>query len=71
MIRRSHAKPANSRATDAALTYFKAHACLARSHSLGALRQLGQGLHSNDGRDTTITVDPVTGNAAERVTPLA
>jgi hypothetical protein len=30
----------------------------------------GYGFHSNDARGTTITVDPATGAAAERVTPL-
>jgi hypothetical protein len=30
----------------------------------------GKGFHSNDARGTTITVDPVTGDAAERVSPL-
>ena len=30
----------------------------------------GNGFHSNDARGATITVDPVTGEAAERVTPL-
>ncbi|MGH8582366.1 MAG: TonB-dependent receptor [Gammaproteobacteria bacterium] len=31
---------------------------------------LGYGFHSNDGRGTTITVDPKTGEPAERVEPL-
>lgn len=31
----------------------------------------GQGFHSNDARGTVITVDPVTGDAAEPVDPLA
>jgi outer membrane receptor protein involved in Fe transport len=31
---------------------------------------LGTGFHSNDARGTTITVDPATGTAAERVVPL-
>ncbi|HZX25887.1 MAG TPA: TonB-dependent receptor, partial [Telluria sp.] len=31
----------------------------------------GRGFHSNDARGTTISVDPKTGDAAERVTPLA
>ena len=31
----------------------------------------GHGFHSNDARGTTITVDPATGTAAGRVTPLA
>jgi outer membrane receptor protein involved in Fe transport len=31
----------------------------------------GTGFHSNDARGATITVDPATGDAAERVTPLA
>jgi outer membrane receptor protein involved in Fe transport len=30
----------------------------------------GKGLHSNDARGTTITIDPATGDPAERVTPL-
>jgi hypothetical protein len=30
----------------------------------------GYGFHSNDARGTTITIDPATGDAAERVTPL-
>src|SRR5690606_15425067 len=30
----------------------------------------GRGFHSNDARGTTITVDPVTGEPAERVDPL-
>ena len=30
----------------------------------------GKGFHSNDARGTTITVDPATGDPAERVTPL-
>ncbi len=30
----------------------------------------GQGFHSNDARGTTITVDPQTGDPADRVTPL-
>ena len=32
---------------------------------------LGSGFHSNDARGTVITTDPKTGEAAERVTPLA
>jgi outer membrane receptor protein involved in Fe transport len=31
----------------------------------------GLGFHSNDGRGATITIDPVTGEPASRVTPLA
>lgn len=31
----------------------------------------GRGFHSNDARGTTLTVDPVSGNAAQRVSPLA
>ena len=31
---------------------------------------LGNGFHSNDARGTTITVDPKTGEAADKVTPL-
>ena len=31
---------------------------------------LGQGYHSNDARGTTINIDPVTGDPAERVDPL-
>ncbi len=31
---------------------------------------LGRGFHSNDARGTTLTVDPVSGTPAERVTPL-
>jgi outer membrane receptor protein involved in Fe transport len=31
---------------------------------------LGQGFHSNDARGTTITVDPATGDPAEKVKPL-
>jgi hypothetical protein len=30
----------------------------------------GRGFHSNDARGTTITIDPVTGNPADRVDPL-
>jgi hypothetical protein len=30
----------------------------------------GKGFHSNDARGTTITIDPITGEPAERVTPL-
>ncbi|MGX9786473.1 TonB-dependent receptor [Janthinobacterium lividum] len=32
---------------------------------------IGNGFHSNDARGTTITVDPKTGEAADKVTPLA
>ncbi len=32
---------------------------------------VGHGFHSNDARGATITVDPVTGEPADRVTPLA
>ena len=32
---------------------------------------VGRGFHSNDARGTTITVDPLTGDPADRVTPLA
>lgn len=35
-----------------------------------AFVNLGYGFHSNDARGTTISVDPSTGEAAERVTPL-
>jgi hypothetical protein len=44
---------------------------------LGPFRQTeiyanaGYGFHSNDARGATITVDPATGEAAQRVTPLA
>ena len=31
----------------------------------------GLGFHSNDARGATITVDPATGDPADRVTPLA
>ncbi len=31
----------------------------------------GRGFHSNDARGTTISIDPKTGDAADRVTPLA
>ena len=31
---------------------------------------IGNGFHSNDARGTTITVDPTTGEAADKVTPL-
>jgi outer membrane receptor protein involved in Fe transport len=32
---------------------------------------VGRGFHSNDARGTTISIDPATGAAADRVTPLA
>ncbi|MCA1861313.1 TonB-dependent receptor [Janthinobacterium sp. HSC-3S05] len=36
-----------------------------------AYLNIGNGFHSNDARGTTITVDPKSGDAADKVTPLA
>ncbi len=63
-------QPENSGETEDGLTSFKAHAAWRAVDPLELYASWGQGLHSNDARGTTIAVDPVTGDTADRVTPL-
>jgi TonB dependent receptor/TonB-dependent Receptor Plug Domain len=48
----------------------KASLIVTPSDRLELYLSAGTGFHSNDARGATITVDPITGNAAERVDPL-
>ena len=63
--------PANSGKASASLLSPKLGLVLGPWSNTEYYVNYGQGFHSNDARGATITVDPVTGAPAERVTPLA
>ena len=61
---------ANSGHRAAAIGSPKASLIFAPSSSVELYISAGMGFHSNDARGTTITVDPSTGDSAQRVDPL-
>ncbi len=61
---------ANSGEADAGITSYKASLAYHPVEALELYASYGTGFHSNDARGTTITVDPVTGDPAEKVDPL-
>jgi hypothetical protein len=63
-------EPANSGLRRAALASPKAGVVLGPWRSTELYVNAGTGFHSNDARGTTITRDPLTGDAVEPVTPL-
>lgn len=63
-------QPENSGNADASLTSFKGSLAWCLADPLEAYASWGQGLHSNDARGTTISIDPATGEPADPVTPL-
>jgi hypothetical protein len=63
-------RPENSGTTSAAIASPKASIAFAPGKSTELYLSGGLGFHSNDARGTTITVDPVTGDPAQRVDPL-
>jgi hypothetical protein len=64
-------EPANSGIDYAALVSPKAGVVLGPWNGTELYANAGLGFHSNDARGATISVDPGTGERAERVTPLA
>ena len=64
-------EPANSGTDTAGLVSPKGGAVFGPWRGTELYVNAGLGFHSNDARGATITVDPVTGEPAERVTPLA
>ncbi|HZQ71550.1 MAG TPA: TonB-dependent receptor [Burkholderiales bacterium] len=62
--------PANSGTASAGLASPKLGLVLGPWSDVEYFANYGYGFHSNDARGTTITVDPATGAAASRVTPL-
>ncbi|HXG90502.1 MAG TPA: TonB-dependent receptor [Vicinamibacterales bacterium] len=64
-------EPANSGTEYAGLVSPKGGAVFGPWNGTEFYLNAGFGFHSNDARGATITIDPVTGDAAERVTPLA
>lgn len=63
-------QPQNSGNADDALTSLKGSLAWRLGHPLEVYASWGQGLHSNDARGTTISIDPLTGAPADPVTPL-
>ena len=63
-------QPANSGRTDAGIASFKGELAWRIAEPAELYLNWGQGFHSNDARGTTIRVDPLTGEPADRVTPL-
>ena len=63
-------RPENSGRRTAAIASPKASVAFAPARNTELYLSGGLGFHSNDARGTTITVDPVSGAAAERVDPL-
>ncbi|MEP7116116.1 MAG: TonB-dependent receptor [Acidobacteriota bacterium] len=63
--------PANSGTDTAGLVSPKGGAVFGPFHGTEFYLNAGLGFHSNDARGATITVDPVSGEPAQRVTPLA
>ena len=64
-------EPANSGTEYASTSSPKAGVVLGPWKGTELYANVGYGFHSNDARGATITVDPVTGEPADRVTPLA
>lgn len=62
--------PANSGTADAGIASYKASLVYRPLKPLELYASFGTGFHSNDARGTTITVDPGTGDPAQKVTPL-
>jgi TonB-dependent receptor-like protein len=62
--------PANSGTADEAMIAPKASLIFTVTDATELYLSAGKGFHSNDARGTTITVDPVTGDPAEKVNPL-
>jgi outer membrane receptor protein involved in Fe transport len=62
--------PANSGTAGAALASPKLGLVFGPWSEVEYFVNYGHGFHSNDARGTTLTVDPATGNPAERVQPL-
>ena len=60
----------NSGNASAGITSYKASLAYQPADRLELYASYGTGFHSNDARGTTITVDPVSGEPAERVDPL-
>lgn len=63
-------RPENSGTKTAAIASPKASIAFVPGRNTELYLSGGLGFHSNDARGTTITVDPVTGDPAERVDPL-
>ena len=61
---------ANSGDARAGITSYKASLAYQPADRLELYASYGTGFHSNDARGTTITIDPVNGEPAERVDPL-
>jgi hypothetical protein len=61
---------ANSGAADEWIVAPKASLIYSVTDATELYLSAGKGFHSNDARGTTITVDPVTGDATDRVSPL-
>jgi outer membrane receptor protein involved in Fe transport len=66
---RSH-EPANSGRVSAGLLSPKLGVVFAPSGRLELYGNFGYGHHSNDARGTTVSIDPATGETADRATPL-
>ncbi len=62
--------PANSGKVNASITSPKFSAIFSPNQHAEIYLNWGRGFHSNDARGATISVDPVTGEPAQRVTPL-
>ena len=62
--------PENSGSADDSLLSPKMSLIYAVSDAAEVYLSAGRGFHSNDARGTTITIDPVTGDAADQVDPL-
>jgi hypothetical protein len=63
-------KPANSGSETAGIVSPKGSVVLGPFRGTEFYANAGTGFHSNDARGATMTIDPVTGDPAERVTPL-
>ena len=61
---------ANSGRASASITSYKASVAYQPFRPLELYASYGTGFHSNDARGTTITLDPLTGDPAEKVDPL-
>ncbi len=62
--------PVNSGEAHDSATSVKASLAWKPSHAMEFYGSYGQGFHSNDARGTTIRIDPVSGDAVDRVDPL-
>ncbi|MDQ3228555.1 MAG: TonB-dependent receptor, partial [Pseudomonadota bacterium] len=62
--------PINSGEADDSATSVKASLAWKPSNAMEFYGSYGQGFHSNDARGTTIRIDPVSGDAVDRVDPL-